>query len=201
MKNHESFRANNRGPMRLPKAYPDDHPCMFPRLRRFPEKVLTCSSSIPRHAEMRWSTTTMAARQWPLRLRTKSRPLPSHVALPEAAPQDTPEARPAPILRRLSSPSEGRAAPRYAVLRTTRAGCRGRRRAGQGRVGVQGCGQRGGQSACRVGRAVAHPGPSPDPDKEISTIRLFRRIWLVATPQIGPTIRGRGRGNRCSRTP
>jgi hypothetical protein len=27
---------------------------------------------------------------------------------------------------------------------------------------------------CRVGREVAHPGPSPDPDKEISTIRLFR---------------------------
>ena len=37
---------------------------------------------------------------------------------------------------------------------------------------------------CRVGRAVTHPGPSPDPDKEISTIRLFRRCgsWLyVAT--------------------
>src|SRR5215470_12801035 len=33
---------------------------------------------------------------------------------------------------------------------------------------------------CRVGREVAHPGPSPDPDKEISTIRLFRRCdsWL-----------------------
>jgi len=28
--------------------------------------------------------------------------------------------------------------------------------------------------SCRVGREVAHPGPSPDPDKEISTIRLFR---------------------------
>jgi hypothetical protein len=27
---------------------------------------------------------------------------------------------------------------------------------------------------CRVGREVPHPGPSPDPDKEISTIRLFR---------------------------
>ena len=27
---------------------------------------------------------------------------------------------------------------------------------------------------CRVGREVSHPGPSPDPDKEISTIRLFR---------------------------
>ena len=37
---------------------------------------------------------------------------------------------------------------------------------------------------CRVGREVSHPGPSPDPDKEISTIRLFRRCgsWLyVAT--------------------
>ena len=33
---------------------------------------------------------------------------------------------------------------------------------------------------CRVGREVTHPGPSPDPDKEISTIRLFRRCdsWL-----------------------
>src|SRR5439155_2899485 len=33
---------------------------------------------------------------------------------------------------------------------------------------------------CRVGRAVTRPGPSPDPDKEISTIRLFRRCdsWL-----------------------
>src|SRR5262244_4385746 len=33
---------------------------------------------------------------------------------------------------------------------------------------------------CRVGREVSHPGPSPDPDKEISTIRLFRRwdSWL-----------------------
>src|SRR5262245_19635381 len=33
---------------------------------------------------------------------------------------------------------------------------------------------------CRVGREVSHPGPSPDPDKEISTIRLFRRcaLWL-----------------------
>ena len=37
---------------------------------------------------------------------------------------------------------------------------------------------------CRVGREVSHPGPSPDPDKEISTIRLFHRCgsWLyVAT--------------------
>ena len=36
---------------------------------------------------------------------------------------------------------------------------------------------------CRVGREVAHPSPSPDPDKEISTIRLFRRCgsWL-STP-------------------
>ena len=30
------------------------------------------------------------------------------------------------------------------------------------------------KSRCRVGREVTHPGPSPDPDKEISTIRLFR---------------------------
>src|SRR5262249_52109933 len=37
---------------------------------------------------------------------------------------------------------------------------------------------------CRVGREVTRPGPSPDPDKEISTIRLFHRCgsWLyVAT--------------------
>jgi hypothetical protein len=27
---------------------------------------------------------------------------------------------------------------------------------------------------CRVGRAVARPGPSPDPDERISRIRLFR---------------------------
>ena len=32
----------------------------------------------------------------------------------------------------------------------------------------------GGKGRCRVGREVSHPGPSPDPDKEISTIRLFR---------------------------
>src|SRR5499433_3965766 len=33
---------------------------------------------------------------------------------------------------------------------------------------------------CRVGRAVTHPGPSPDPDERISRIRLFRRCgsWL-----------------------
>ena len=39
-------------------------------------------------------------------------------------------------------------------------------------------------TGCRVGREVTRPGPSPDPDKEISTIRLFRRCgsWLyVAT--------------------
>jgi hypothetical protein len=36
---------------------------------------------------------------------------------------------------------------------------------------------------CRVGREVTHPGPSPDPDKEISTIRLFRRCgsWLYVS--------------------
>jgi hypothetical protein len=33
------------------------------------------------------------------------------------APQDTPEALPYPILRRMSSPSQSRAAPRYALLR------------------------------------------------------------------------------------
>src|SRR5215468_4390993 len=36
------------------------------------------------------------------------------------------------------------------------------------------------QYLCRVGWEVTHPSPSPDPDKEISTIRLFRRCdsWL-----------------------
>ena len=34
--------------------------------------------------------------------------------------------------------------------------------------------------ACRVGREVTRPGPSPDPDEEISSIRLLRRCgsWL-----------------------
>jgi len=32
----------------------------------------------------------------------------------------------------------------------------------------------GGKGRCRGGRAVAHPGPSPAPDKEMSTIRLCR---------------------------
>src|SRR5262249_58589181 len=47
--------------------------------------------------------------------------------------------------------------------------CRRRAARGAGRKGL-----------CRVGREVSHPGPSPDPDKEISTIRLFRRCdsWL-----------------------
>ena len=64
--------------------------------------------------------------------------------LPEVFPQDTPEALPYPFLRRMSSPSQSRA----------------------GLVAPKG--------RCRVGREVTHPGPSPDPDKEISTIRLFR---------------------------
>ena len=36
---------------------------------------------------------------------------------------------------------------------------------------------------CRVDGEVAHPGPSPDPDKEIATIRLFRRcvLWLLVS--------------------
>src|SRR5262249_17213172 len=40
----------------------------------------------------------------------------------------------------------------------------------------------GAKCRCRVDREVSHPGPSPDPDKEISTIRLFRRCdsWLSA---------------------
>ena len=43
---------------------------------------------------------------------------------------------------------------------------------------------------CRVGREVSHPGPSPDPDKEISTIRLFRRCGSGL--RISPTFRSPG---------
>ena len=51
---------------------------------------------------------------------------------------------------------------------------RGYRRVAAG--GLQGARSRGAGAKvlCRVGRAVTHPGPSPDPDKEMSTIRLFR---------------------------
>jgi hypothetical protein len=43
---------------------------------------------------------------------------------------------------------------------------------------------------CRVGREVAHPGPSPDPDERISRIRLFRRCdaWL----RVSTTFRSAG---------
>ena len=44
---------------------------------------------------------------------------------PRPSPQGTPEALPSPILRRLSSTSQSRAAPRCAVLRAAPAGCRG----------------------------------------------------------------------------
>ena len=47
---------------------------------------------------------------------------------------------------------------------------------------------------CRVGRAVTRPGPSPDPDKEMSTLRLFRRCdsWLPApAPNRDPRARER----------
>src|SRR5262245_2034362 len=56
-----------------------------------------------------------------------------------------------------------------------RAAC-GRRAGGWGDAAAA----RGRKGACRVGREVSHPGPSPDPDKEMSTIRLFRRCdsWL-----------------------
>ena len=50
---------------------------------------------------------------------------------PRPPPQGTPEAPPYPILRRMSSTSESRTAPRYAVLRVTRAGCRGAGRGGE----------------------------------------------------------------------
>ena len=44
---------------------------------------------------------------------------------PRPSPQGPPEARPSPILRRMSSTSQSRAAPRSAVLWAARAGCRG----------------------------------------------------------------------------
>ena len=79
-------------------------------------------------------------------------------------------ALPYPILRGLSRP-------RSAWLRGARAGPP--RPAGE--VGADAAGG-GAKGLCRVGREVAHPGPSPDPDKEISTIRLFRWCgsWLSA---------------------
>jgi hypothetical protein len=45
--------------------------------------------------------------------------------------------------------------------------------------------------ACRVGREVAHPGPSPDPDEEISTLRLFRGCdsWRLSSHYL-PKSRG-----------
>ena len=60
----------------------------------------------------------------------------------------------------------------------------GERTSGRAAGGHGGTDAVGGKGRCRVGRAVTRPGPSPDPDKEISTIRLFRRCgsWLyVAT--------------------
>jgi hypothetical protein len=44
--------------------------------------------------------------------------------------------------------------------------------------------------ACRVGWAVAHPSPSPDPDERISRIRLFRRC--DSGPRVAPTFRNPG---------
>jgi len=46
------------------------------------------------------------------------------------------------------------------------------------------------KSACRVGREVAHPGPSPDPDERISRIRLFRRCGSGL--RVSPTFRSPG---------
>ena len=49
-------------------------------------------------------------------------------------------------------------------------------------------------------RAFAAPGPPPDPDKEISTIRLFRRyVLLGALYQMSTFTRGTGSGNSFSR--
>ena len=62
----------------------------------------------------------------------------------------------------------------------SRRAARGRRAGGWGDAAAARGEKKG---ACRVGREVAHPGPSPDPDKEISTIRLFRRCgsWLYVS--------------------
>src|SRR5215813_10542634 len=70
-----------------------------------------------------------------------------------------------------------RVPPRAAGLQAALAGAARRvprpRPGGGGAGGRGGGGRRGGaKRACRVGREVSHPGPSPEPDKEIATIRL-----------------------------
>src|SRR4029450_7417240 len=80
------------------------------------------------------------------------------------------------------TPGDG-ACPAPAARCRARPGCgplwRGRR---DGRGRPPACGGGGGaqKGLCRVGREVSHPGPSPEPDKEISTIRLVRCCdsWL-----------------------
>jgi hypothetical protein len=47
-------------------------------------------------------------------------------------------------------------------------------RSGEVAAGEGAAGASAPKGRCRVGREVTRPGPSPDPDKEISTIRLFR---------------------------
>src|SRR4029453_18989600 len=71
----------------------------------------------------------------------------------------------------------GAAAARWAHGRSR---SRGEPLQGVGRCQWGARGRRGRKGRCRVGREVSRPGPSPDPDKEISTIRLFRRCdsWL-----------------------
>jgi hypothetical protein len=50
---------------------------------------------------------------------------PSRASFPRPSPKGTPEALPSPILRRLSSASQSRAAPLYSMLRAAPAGGQG----------------------------------------------------------------------------
>jgi len=119
-------------------------------------------------------THTHGTRQWALKSLPSSLP---KTALPETFAPGHPSG---PLLHSLSTP-------RSACSGALRRGCcaalaaQEEPWAGRGRQRVALGGSRGHarealaqKCHCRVGREVAHPGPSPDPDKEISTIRLFR---------------------------
>jgi hypothetical protein len=88
------------------------------------------------------------------------------------------QALPYPIPRLLSRP---RCAWRWGALAglPQRAGHAGRAMDGvwppAGGAGGRAAGVAAPKGRCRVGRAVAQLGPSPDPDKRISRIRLFRQ--------------------------
>src|SRR5262249_22708686 len=81
----------------------------------------------------------------------------------------------APACRRAAGRTGGRG--RHAEWPASAQGAAG---PAAGHAGAGGAGGTAHKGRCRVGREVAHPGPSPDPDKEISTIRLFHRCdsWL-----------------------